>query len=173
MSQMKRRIVPGVALVAAAGLLLLTAGGALAQGPPVVNQTDHVVNETSTTIGVHPCTGQPAEFTVTESGVIHFVGFADGTVHFTGTLHGTFSADALPTDGIPDATGTTVVWFGGNGLLLEEGGAFGKAQTAFTLNGKGTNADGTTFGFHQNGNVVFDPSGTPKLEFFKERTRCR
>jgi hypothetical protein len=170
MSQKKRRIVPGVAVVAAA-LLLLTAGSALAQGPPVVNDTVHVV-ETSTVLDVHPCTGQPAELTVTESGVIHFTAFADGTVHFTGTLRGTFSADALPTDGIPDATGTSIVWFGGNGKLLEDGSAFGKAQTAFTLTVKGTNADGTTFSFHQNGNVVFDPSGTPKLEFFKERTRC-
>jgi hypothetical protein len=176
MSQKKRRIVPGVALVAlvaAAGLLLLTAGGALAQGPPIVNQTDRVVNETSIFEDVHPCTGASGEITLTESGVIHFSAFADGTVHFTGTLRGTFSFDALPTDGIPDATGTTVVWFGGNGLLNEDGTASGKAQSAFTLNGMGTNADGTTFGFHQNGNAVFDPSGTPKLEFFKERTRCR
>jgi hypothetical protein len=176
MSQKKRRIVPGVALVAlvaAAGLLLLTAGGALAKGPPIVNQTDRVVNETSIFEDVHPCTGASGEITLTESGVIHFSAFADGTVHFTGTLRGTFSFDALPTDGIPDATGTTVVWFGGNGLLNEDGTAYGKAQSAFTLNGKGTNADGTTFGFHQNGNVVFDPDGTPKLEFFKERTRCR
>ncbi|MGH3093793.1 MAG: hypothetical protein ACRDOG_15900 [Gaiellaceae bacterium] len=172
MSLKKRRVGIAVGLVAAA-LVLLTAAGALAMGPPVVNDTVHVVNEISTDIDVHPCTGQPAELTFTESGVIHFAAFADGTVHFTGTLRGTFSADALPTDGIPDATGTTVVWFGGNGALLEDGSAFGKAQTAFTLNGKGTNADGTTFGFHQNGNVVFDPSGTPKLEFFKERTRCR
>lgn len=114
-----------------------------------------------------------AEVTSTESGVIHFAAFANGTVHFTGALRGTFSADLLPTDGIPDATGTTVVWFGGNGALLEDGSATGKAQTAFTLNGIGTNADGTTFGFHQNGNVVFDPSGTPKLEFFKESPRCK
>jgi hypothetical protein len=172
MGQRKRRIVTVAVLGAAASVVLLTAGGALAQGPPVVNQTDHVIDETSTGIDVHPCTGQAAELTSTESGVIHLTVFADGTVHFTGTLHGTFSADALPADGIPDATGTTVVWFGGNGALLEDGGAFGKAQSAFTLNGKGTNADGTTFGFHQNGNVVFDPSGTPKLEFFKERARC-
>jgi hypothetical protein len=172
MGQKKRRIVFVAVLGAAASVLLLTAGGALAQGPPVVNDTEHVINETSTSIDVHPCTGQAVELTITESGVIHFMAFADGTVHFTGTLRGTFSADALPTDGIPDATGRTVVWFGGNGALLEDGGAFGKAQTAFTLNGKGTNADGTTFGFHQNGNVVFDPTGTPKLEFFKERTRC-
>jgi hypothetical protein len=172
MSLNKRGIVAGVGLVAAA-LMLMTAAGALAQGPPVVNETTHVVDETSTNVDVHPCTGQVAEVTSTESGVIHFAAFANGTVHFTGTLRGTFSADLLPTDGIPDATGTTVVWFGGNGALLEDGSATGKAQTAFALNGKGTNADGTTFGFHQNGNVVFDPSGTPKLEFFKERTRCK
>ena len=171
MSQ-KKRIVSGAAALAAASLMLLTAGGALAQGPPVVNEIVRVVGETSTEIDVHPCTGEAAELTFAESGIIHFAGFADGTVHFTGTLRGTFSADALPTDGIPDATGTTVVWFGGNGALLEDGSAFGKAQSAFTLNAQGTNADGTRFGFHQNGNVVFDPSGTPKLEFFKARTRC-
>jgi hypothetical protein len=171
MSPRKRRIVPYLTLAAAA-LVLLTAPSALAQGPPVVNDTVRVIDETSTSVDTHPCTGQAAEVTFTESGLIHFIAFADGTVHFTGTLRGTFSADALPTDGIPDATGTTVVWFGGNGALLEDGSAFGKAQTAFTLNAQGTNADGTRFGFHQNGNVVFDPSGTPKLEFFKDRTRC-
>jgi hypothetical protein len=162
----------GVALLAISGLLVFSVASALAQGPPIVNQTDHIVNETSTDIDVHPCTGEPAELTVSESGVIHFVAFADGTVHFTGTLHGTFSADALPTDGIPDATGTSIVWFGGNGKLLEDGGAFGKAQAAFTSTIRGTNADGSTFRVHQNGNVVFDPDGNPKLEFFKTRTRC-
>jgi hypothetical protein len=171
MSPKKRRIVTCVTLAGVA-LFLLIPASALAQGPPVVNEIVRVVDETSTDIDVHPCTGQPAELTFTESGIIHFVGFADGTVHFTGTLRGTFSADALPADGIADATGTTVVWFGGNGALLEDGSAFGKAQSAFTLNVQGMNADGTRFGFHQNGNVVFDPSGTPKLEFFKERTRC-
>jgi hypothetical protein len=174
MSQ-KRRIVPGVALVAlvaAAGLLLLTAGGALAKGPPVVKVTERLVNEPTTDIGVHPCTGQPAELTLVESGVIHFSAFADGTVHFTGTLRGTFSVDALPADGIPDATGRFVEWFGGNGLLLEEGGAAGKAVASSTINGKGTNADGSTFSFHQNGHTVFDADGVPKLDFFKVRAHC-
>ncbi len=172
MSHRNRNLVTSATLLAVLGLLLATAGRALAQGPPIVNQTDHIVDETSTSIDVHPCTGEPVELTVTESGVIHLSIFADGTVHFTGTLHGRFSADALPTDGIPDATGRTVIWFGGNGMLLEDGSAVGKAQSAFTLNGKGTNADGTTFGFHQNGNVVFDATGEPKLEFFKTRSRC-
>jgi hypothetical protein len=163
----------GVALVAVAGLLLLTGGGReLAQGPPVVKATERLVNEPTTDIGVHPCTGQPAELTLVESGVIHFRAFADGTVHFTGTLRGTFSVDALPTDGVPDATGRFVEWFGGNGLLLEEGGAAGKAVASSTINGKGTNADGSTFSFHQNGHTVFDADGVPKLDFFKVRAHC-
>jgi hypothetical protein len=167
-----RRSRLAITLLAVSAVVLVTAGSAIAEGPPVVNQTDHIVNEVSTTLDVHPCTGAPVELTLVESGVIHFAAFADGTVHITGTLRGTFSADLVPADGVPDATGTVVTWFGGNGELLEEGGAFGKAQSAFTLNGTGTNADGTTFQFHQNGNVVFDPAGSPKLEFFKEQTHC-
>jgi hypothetical protein len=171
MSQKKTRRT-GVAFVAVAGLLLLTAAGALAQGPPVAKETQRLVNETSTTIDAHPCTGQPAELTVIQSGVIHFSAFANGTVHFTGTLRGTFSADALPADGIPEATGRFVEWFGGNGLLLEEGGAVGKAVGSFTLNGRGTNADGSRFSFHQNGHTVFDADGVTKLDFFKVRASC-
>jgi hypothetical protein len=168
MSPRTRRRIPLVAL-AAVGLLLSTAASALAKGPPIVNETDHFINETSTEVDVHPCTGEAAEVTIVQSGVIHFSAFADGTVHFTGTLRGTFSADALPTDGIADATGRFVVWFGGNGLLLEEGGAVGKGVGSFTLNGKGTNADGSRFSFHQNGHTVFDADGVPKLDFFKAR----
>jgi len=162
------RRIPLVAF-AVVGVLLGTAGSALAQGPPIVNETDHFIDETSTEIDVHPCTGQAAELTIVQSGVIHFTAFADGTVHFTGTLRGTFSADALPTDGIADATGRFVVWFGGNGLLLEEGGAVGRGVGSFTLNGRGTNADGSRFVFHQNGHTVFDTDGVPKLDFFKAR----
>jgi hypothetical protein len=161
-----RRSLPAAGLLVVVGLLAFGTS-AFAKGPPVVNQTDHVVNETSTQLDVHPCTGVPVELTLVETGVIHFSAFADGTVHFTGTLRGTFSADALPTDGVADATGTFTTWFGGNGLLLEEGGAIGKAQSAFTLNGRGVNADGSTFRFHQNGNTVFDENGVPKLDFSK------
>ena len=165
-----RRSLTAAGLLVVVGLLAFGTT-AFAKGPPVVNQTDHDVNEASTQLDVHPCTGVPVELTLVETSVIHFSAFADGTVHFTGTLRGTFSADALPTDGVPDATGTFTTWFGGNGLLLEEGGATGKAQAAFTLNGRGVNADGATFRFHQNGNTVFDENGVPKLDFFKARCR--
>lgn len=162
--------------LAAAGLLVVVGllafgSSAFAKGPPVVNQIDREVNETSTNLDVHPCTGVPVELTLVETGLIKFSFFADGTVHITGTLRGTFSADVLPADGVPDATGTFTTWFGGNGLLLEEGGATGKAQAAFTLNGRGVNADGSTFRFHQNGNTVFDANGVPKLDFAKSSCR--
>ena len=166
---MRRSLLAAVLLVVVG--LLSFGTSAFAKGPPVVNQTDHFVDETSTQIDVHPCTGEPVELTLVETGVIHFSAFADGTVHFTGTLRGTFSADALPADGVPDVTGTFTTWFGGNGLLLEEGGAIGKGQGAFTLNGRGVNADGSTFRFHQNGNTVFDENGVPRLDFFKARCR--
>jgi hypothetical protein len=171
MSQ-KNRSRAGIALVAVIGWLLLTTTSALAQGPPIVKQTERLVDETSTEIDVHPCTGQPAELTLVQSGVIHFSAFANGTVHFTGTLRGTFSADALPTDGIPDATGEFVVTFGGNGMLLEEGGAIGKGVGTFILNGGGTNADGSTFTFHENEHTVFDADGVPKLDFTQTRVNC-
>ena len=165
-----RKSLAAAGLVVVVGLLAF-ATSAFAKGPPVVNQIDHEVNETSTNLDVHPCTGVPVQLTLVETGVIHFSFFADGTVHITGTLRGTFSADVLPADGVPDATGTFTTWFGGNGLLLEEGGATGKAQTAFTLNGRGVNADGSTFRFHQNGNTVFDLNGVPKLDFSKASCR--
>jgi len=161
-----RRFRLGLTFLAVTGLLL-TPATASANGPPVVNTTDHLVNVTETFIDVHPCTGEPAAITVTQTGVIHFSFFADGTVHITGTLRGPFSADLLPADGLPDATGTFTTWFGGNGLLLEAGGAVGKGEVASTLNGKGTNADGSTFKFHANGHTVFDAAGVPKLDFAK------
>ena len=166
-----RRPVAVIAL--ALGAPLLAAAPAAAQGPPVENTTDHIVNETSTFVDVHPCTGQEAEITVIENGVIHFAAKADGTVHFTGTLRATFSADLLPADGTPDATGRYTTWFGGNGLLNEDGTASGKAQTAFTFNLRGTNADGSTFRSHQNGNTVFDPNGVPKVDVFHDRVSCQ
>lgn len=157
---------------AVGGLVQMGAPTAYAAGPPLVNETQHLVDEVSVDTDVHPCTGQVAQVTLVESGVIHFAAHPDGTVHFTGTLRGTFSADALPTDGTPEATGSFTVWFGGNGLLNEDGTASGKAQSAFTLNGEGTNADGSAFRWHQNGNTVFDASGVPKLELFKSRANC-
>src|SRR5688500_10065555 len=92
------------AALAIVGLLSLASSTALAGGPPVVNTTEHLVDEPSTFIDVHPCTGQPIQVSTVESGVVHFLLLADGTVHTTSTLHGEASGDLLPTDGISDVT---------------------------------------------------------------------
>jgi hypothetical protein len=155
------------AAIAIAGVLALGATSALAGGPPVVNTTDHLDNMPSVFVDVHPCTGQLAQVSSLETGVIHFLAFADGTVRITGTLHGVFTADLLPLDGTPDATGTYTVSFGNNGAVTETGEAFGKAVTTFTLNGQITNADGSSNSFHVVAHALFDEDGSPKLEFSK------
>ena len=158
-------------VLAGAGLVFI-GGSAMAAGPPQENGTIHLSNEVSTAVDFHPCTGQAAQVTTAESGVIHLLVQPDGHVHYTGTLHAQWSADALPTDGVADAAGTYVVWFGGNGLLLENDTAVGRAEVGYTVNGKGTNADGSRFSWHQNAHGVFDPTGTPRLSVFNENTRC-
>jgi hypothetical protein len=162
-----RRLVFSATALAIAGVLALGASSALAGGPPVGNTTDHLDNVPNVFVDVHPCTGQPAQVSSLETGVIHFLAFADGTVRITGTLHGVFTADLLPVDGTPDATGTYTVWFGSNGAFTETGDVFGKAVTTFTLNGQLTNVDGSSNSFHVVAHALFDEDGSPKLEFFK------
>jgi len=135
---------------------LAVATGACAGGPPVVKETNAVVNELETATDVHPCTGQPAQWTIFNNGTIRFTAFADGTIHFTGLLHLTLVIDLLDPvtglpDGTPDATGTATDAFEGNGALNEDGTAFGKGEQSFALNGRGTNTDGARVNFHLSG----------------------
>jgi hypothetical protein len=155
-----------------AAFFLTGTAAAQAAGPPVESWTGHVVDQVDISLEVHPCTGQAAELTTVMSGVIHFVAQADGTVHMTGTISGTYSADLLPTDGSPDATGAFVATFGGNGLLLEGGDAFGRAVVRFTDNGTINNVDGSTDLWHDNGVTVYDGDGLPRLDIFHEALRC-
>jgi hypothetical protein len=162
-----------LALVAIAGLALFAATTASAAGPPIVNETEHFADEPDVFVDVNPCDpSQEVEVTSSDTGVIHFSLFSDGTVHLTGTIRSTVSVDVLPTDGIPDATGRTVVWFGSNGKIDEEGEAFGKVETTFTFSAHVTFTDGTRISFHQVGHVVFDETGVVKLEFDKMTARC-
>jgi hypothetical protein len=161
-------------LVAIAALTLLAATTAVAGGPPIVNETDHFANEPNVFVDVNPCDpSQEVEVTSIDTGVTHFLLFADGTVHITGTVRSTVSIDVLPTDGTPDATGRTVVWFGTNGKFdLDTGEPFGKAESTFTFSGHLTFADGTRISFHQVAHVVFDANGVVKVEFDKLKTHC-
>jgi len=158
-------------LLAFAGVLavaLAASAGAFASGgPPVFNKTIHFTNVTQTFTDVDPCTGADAEITLNFNGVEHATILPDGTGHFTATSRGTFSFDLLPTDGVPDATGTFTNWDGGNGLFDQDGNPIGKAEFAFTLNGRGTRSDGTPFSFHNNGHAVLDANAMVKVAFFK------
>ena len=157
------------------GLLLALTGatGASAGGRPVVKETTAVVNELEITTDVHPCSGQPAQWTIINNGTIHFTAFADGTVHFTGTIRSTVSIDVLPTDGTPDATGRTVVWFGSNGKIdPDTGEAFGKGESTFTFSAHVTFTDGTMISFHEVAHILFDANGVVKVEFDKFKAHC-
>jgi hypothetical protein len=105
--------------------------------------------------------------------LIHFSVFGDGTVHMTGTVRSDVSIDFLPTDGIADGTGSTVVWFGANGKLdPDTGEPFGKAVSTFTFSGRVTFTDGTRISFHQVAHVLFDATGVEKISFDKLTAHC-
>jgi hypothetical protein len=161
-------------VVAIAALALLAAASASAGGPPIVNETEHFANVPNVFVDTNPCDpSQELEVTSIDTGVTHFLLFADGTVHITGTVRSTVSADVLPTDGTPDATGRTIVWFGSNGKIdPDTGEAFGKGESTFTFSGHVTFTDGTRISFHQVGHVVFDENGVVKVEFEKLKTHC-
>ena len=91
-----------LAAVAIVGVALFAATAASATGPPIVNETDHFANEPDVFVDVNPCDpSQEVEVTSSDTGMIHFSLFADGTVHITGTIRSIVSLDFLPTDGTP------------------------------------------------------------------------
>jgi hypothetical protein len=163
-----------LALVAIAGLALFAATTASAAGPPLVNQTDHFANEPDVFTDVNPCDpSQEVEVTSSDTGVIHFLLFADGTVHITGTIRSTLSVDVVPTDGTPDATGMGITWFGTNGKIdSDTGEPFGKGESTFTTSVHVTFADGTRISFHEVAHVLFDENGVVKVEFDNFKAHC-
>jgi hypothetical protein len=169
-----RRARRSLALVAIAGLALFGATSASAAGPPIVNETEHFADVPNVFVDTNPCDpSQEVEVTSIDTGVTHFLLFADGTVHITGTVRSTVSIDVLPTDGTPDATGRTVVWFGVNGKINPDTGEpFGKGESTFTFSGHLTFADGTRISFHEVAHVLFDANGVVKVEFDKLKTHC-
>jgi hypothetical protein len=168
------RFVRVLALLVIVGMALVAAVNVSAQGPPVVNETMHFANVPDVFVDVNPCDPiQEVEITSIDSGVTHFLLFADGTVHITGTVRSDVSIDFLPTDGVPDATASTVVWFGSNGKLdPDTGEPFGKAESTFTFSGRITFTDGTRISFHEVAHVLFDATGVEKISFDRLKTHC-
>jgi hypothetical protein len=161
-------------VLAVVGVALVAAVNVSAQGPPIVNETMHFANVPNVFVDVNPCNAnQQVEITSSDTGVIHFTLFADGTVHITGTVRSNVSLDFLPTDGIADGTGSTIVWFGTNGKIdLDNGVPFGKGESTFTFSGRITLNDGTRISFHEVGHVVFDETGVVKISFDRLKTHC-
>jgi hypothetical protein len=137
-----KKLIP---LIAAAGLLLLTAAPTSAAASPTT-QTVHRVTDRFLT--VNPCTGAQGFATVTYNGVLHMSVDATGGTHVTGTLTGRF--EFAPTDASqPSYTGRFTNWFGGNTGANGEG-----FWSTFSLTGYGS--DGSVI--HFNGVTQFHVS---------------
>jgi hypothetical protein len=145
-----RRFLP---LIAATGLLLLTAGPTSAAAS-TDTQTFHQVTESFVT--ANPCTGDLGTVTTIYNGVIHMSADATGGTHVTGTLTGTFVFAPFDAS-LPSFTGRFTNWFGGNVGANGEG-----FWSTFSLTGYGS--DGSVI--HFNGNMQFHMSnGVVHVEF--------
>ncbi len=146
------------------GALSLAATAAMAGGPPVVNQTDHLINASLVPeAGVICGTGQPTLITGTYSGVVRTLVKADGTVHINGAVRGSAINDDLPDLDGADATTTFTSTF--NDIVRASGGE----KRQFTLNGAGTTtATEGRFRFHVLIQVLIDNNGDPKADYARK-----
>ena len=149
--------------VAATTLTLLAiTGGAVAGGPPIVNETVHAIDVPFADTGDNSATGNQSERSVTFSGVLRTLVLADGSYVMRANVHGTTVFDDLPADGIPDATARFRFVLGdmvvpsGNGVYSE---VWSGTSTAL--------ATGAEYRFQITYKLVLDPSGSPKIEVFR------
>jgi hypothetical protein len=147
-------------LLVGLALLALIAAPVAGAEPKGEQTTIHLVDEASVFDDVDPCTGAPARISTVETGVIHITAFPDH-FHITGTLHGEFTLDLFPLNGVADGSGTYTVWFGDNVTKKNAGAA------TFTLNGQITYPDGTTWSFHVLAHTTFAEGDVPKHSFDK------
>ena len=142
--------------------LLAITGGAVAGGPPLVNETVHSVDDTLTDIGVNCATGNMSQRSVTFSGVMRTLVRADGSYVVRGSFRGDTVFDDLPADGIPDATAH--FRFGIGDMVLPSGNAVLSEVWSGTTTALGS---GTELRFHVTYKLLLDPAGNPKLEVFR------
>jgi hypothetical protein len=147
-------------LVPLAALSLLVTDATAAA--PIVNSTQHSVNEVFTDQGPNCATGNEAAITGVVSGVLRTLVLADGSVHISGAFHGTNEYDELPTDGVIDATGTFVLTF--RDVFFSSG----REIHTETLPGTVTDAaTGEKFTFYVVFRLMLAPDGTPTVDFLK------
>jgi hypothetical protein len=150
-------------LVTAAALVLMAgAGGALAGGPPIVNETVHPVDVAFSDVGDDCATGNQSARSITFSGVLRTLVLADGSHVFRGNVWGETVFDDLPADGILDASAHfrfalgDMVLPSGSGVYSE---VWSGTSTAL--------ATGETFRFQITYKLVLDSSGSPRIEVFR------
>jgi hypothetical protein len=150
-------------IAATAFTLLAVTGGAVAGGPPLVNETVHSVDDTLTDIGANCATGNPSQRSVTFSGVMRTLVRADGSYVVRGSFRGETVFDDLPAaDGIPDATAHFTLSIGD--MLLPSGNAVLSEVWSGTTIALGS---GTELRFHVTYKLLLDPAGNPKLEVLR------
>jgi len=113
-------------------------------------------------VDVNPCTGDPAEITITFNSVFHITIFADDTVHVTETTTGRVLIDTLDPSK-PDFSGRFTMWDGFNGNNNNAASTF-----TFTVNAKGT--DGSHLRFHETAHFTANANGDVTVEF--DRPTC-
>ena len=152
-----------LSLIAATALVLLVSvGGAVAGGPPIVNETVHAFEVPFADIGDDCATGNQSERSVIFSGVLRTLVRADGSYLMRWNIHGTTVFDDLPADGVPDATARFRFVLGdmvvpsGNSVYSE---VWSGTSTAL--------ATGTEYKFQITYKLLLDPSGSPKIEVFR------
>ena len=145
------------------GIAVIAVAAAMAIGPSATAAPAEVIHEhqvAETFVDTITCSGEPnAEITVTYNSVEKTSTTPDGGIHATFTESGTFVA--VPLDGSQSATGHFAVWggFNDNGTTV---------NGTFTLNIRGTYADGTPVSLHLVDHFNTTPGGA---EFFF--TNCR
>lgn len=149
-------------IAAVASALLVCAGGAVAGGPAVVNETIHPVDEPFADIGDNCATGNQSERAVTFSGVVRVLVLADGSYMTRWNVHGETVFDDLPADGIPDATAR--FRFIQGDMVLPAGNVIYSEIWSGTTTALAT---GATFRFHITYKLVVDPTGTPRVEVLR------
>jgi hypothetical protein len=150
-------------IAATAAVFLLCAGGAVAGGPPVVNETVHFLDATNMDVGDNCATGSTDSTRyVTFSGVMRTLAFADGSYRVRGSFRGDTVFFDNDGDNVADATAHFKFAFGD--MVLPSGNAL----YSEVWNGTTTAlATGTKFRFHVTWKLGLDPEGNVKVMVFR------
>jgi hypothetical protein len=149
-------------VITVVGALSLAATGAIAGGPPVVNQLDHFVNEPFDGVGLNCASGNDARSDGHFTGVIHTLVLGNGSLLLHVAVRGTDTLYDLPDDGIPDATSEFVNPF--KDFVFSSGKEIHTFMIVGTLT---VLATGEEVPFHLIAQLVLDENGDPKVDFVR------